>query len=121
MGYGPSPEQETLVESAETQIATAVEAIVNQFDPLQILLFGSHARGTATRHSDIDLLVVMSDLSKLHDKRRTAVAMRRVLRDIPIAKDIVVTTPDEIARRSKVIGCVIRSAIREGKLLYDRT
>ncbi len=33
--------------------------IAENFDPEQIILFGSHAYGKPTAHSDVDLLVVM--------------------------------------------------------------
>ena len=36
-----------------------VKRIVKKFDPEQIILFGSHARGEAGPDSDVDLLVVM--------------------------------------------------------------
>ena len=39
-------------------ISIMTERIVRNFDPLQIILFGSRARGDADRDSDIDLLVV---------------------------------------------------------------
>ena len=35
-----------------------VEHLAKRLDPQQIILFGSHAKGTATLNSDIDLLVV---------------------------------------------------------------
>jgi uncharacterized protein len=37
-----------------------------------------------------------------------------------VCKDIVVTTPEEIARRGDLIGTVLRPALREGKVLYER-
>ena len=40
-------------------IRRMVRRLVKQFDPDQIILFGSHARGDAGPDSDIDLLVVM--------------------------------------------------------------
>ena len=40
--------------------------------------------------------------------------MRRALDDLPVSKDIVVTTPDEMARRGKVVGSLFRAARREG-------
>ena len=43
---------------------------------------------------DVDLLVVFSELA---DKRETAVNIRRALADLPMAKDILVTTPEELA------------------------
>ena len=98
-------------------VATMVERIADRFDPERIILFGSRARGDAGERSDVDLLVVMPDGT---DRRAAAVEMRRSLRRLPAAKDIVVTTPDHIARRGHVIGTVLRPALREGKVLYER-
>ena len=39
-------------------IEAVAQLIAEQFDPVQVILFGSHARGNAGSHSDIDLLVV---------------------------------------------------------------
>jgi predicted nucleotidyltransferase len=94
------------------------ERIVRDYDPAKIILFGSHARGEAGLESDIDLLVVLPEVA---NKRQAAVAIRRVLRDLPVPKDIVVTTPEEIARRGDLVGTVLRPALREGKVLYERS
>ena len=37
-------------------ISSIIEQIVRDFHPLQIVLFGSHARGDAGPESDVDLL-----------------------------------------------------------------
>ncbi len=95
-----------------------VGRIVEGFDPLRVILFGSHARGDAGPHSDVDLLVVMPD--GIEDERRVTVGIRRLLRDMPVAKDVVVTTPEEIERRGELVGTVLRPALREGKVLYER-
>ena len=42
-------------------ISIMTERIVRDFDPLQIILFGSQARGDADRDSDIDLLVIFGE------------------------------------------------------------
>lgn len=98
-------------------IQTMVERIVQQFQPLRVILFGSHARGSAVAESDVDLLVVLRDVS---DKRRITVEIRRALGDLPVSKDILVTTPDEIARRGDLVGSVLRPALHEGKVLYEQ-
>ncbi|MGH7962537.1 MAG: nucleotidyltransferase domain-containing protein [Candidatus Binatia bacterium] len=98
-------------------IQTMTDRIVQEFHPTRVILFGSYARGDAAPGSDIDLLVV---IPQLVDKRRTAVAIRRVLADLPVCKDIIVTTPDEIARRGHVVGTVLRSALREGQVVYEQ-
>lgn len=101
----------------ETVVDTMVERIVARFQPARILLFGSRARGTDNRWSDVDLLVVMEEVA---DKRHAAVEMGRALSDLPVSKDIIVTTPDEIARRGHIVGTVLRAALREGKVVYER-
>ena len=103
--------------TTETVIETMVERIVGRFQPARVLLFGSHARGTADAWSDVDLLVVMEEVA---DKRQAAVEMRRALSDLPVSKDIVVTTPEEIARRGKIVGGVLRAALRDAKVVYER-
>ena len=103
--------------TSETIVDTMVARIVARFQPARILLFGSRARGTDNRWSDVDLLVVMEEVA---DKHRAAVEMRRVLADLLVSKDIVVTTPEEIARRGKIVGTVLYSALRDGKVVYER-
>ena len=98
-------------------IATMRDRIVRNFHPEQIILFGSHARGDAHAHSDVDLLIVISECP---DKRKTAVEIRRTLADLPVSKDIIVTTPEELIRQRDQIGTVLRSAQREGEILYER-
>lgn len=98
-------------------IADMTDRIARDFHPLRIILFGSHARGDATADSDVDLLVVLPEAP---NKRQAAIEIRRVLRDLPVSKDIIVTTPDEIARRGDLIGPVLRPALREGRILYER-
>ena len=98
-------------------LSTMTERIVRDFHPVQIILFGSHARREAHPQSDVDLLVVFSELV---DKRKTAVDIRRALADLPVAKDILVTTPEELARHRNLVGTALRVAQREGEILYER-
>jgi predicted nucleotidyltransferase len=96
-------------------IEEMVKRIVSQFQPDMIILFGSHARGEAGGESDVDLLVVMPVSSS---KRHTAVQIGVALHDIPLAKDIIVTTPEEYAWRKEVTGTIEYPADREGEVLY---
>lgn len=98
-------------------LTEAVDRIVSSFNPLRIILFGSWARGEARADSDLDLLVV---LPKVTDKRRATIDVMRALNELPISKDVVVTTPQEIAERGNVIGHVLRPALSEGVIIYEQ-
>lgn len=104
--------------TVESTISEMVDRIVTRFNPSRVLLFGSHARGSAGEWSDVDLLVVMGDVT---DKRQVAIEIRRSLGDLLISKDIIVATPDEITQRGHVVGTVLNAAIREGRVLYERS
>lgn len=103
-------------------VEEAVRRLVDAFDPLRIFAFGSWARGTARPGSDLDLLVVLSEeaLEALEGKREAAVAMRRALRGLGVPKDVIVTTPEEVAKRRDSIWHIVGSAIREGTTVYEK-
>ncbi len=102
--------------SSET-MRRMVRRIVESFHPERIILFGSRARGTALPESDVDLLVVMRTRESRH---RQQTAIRLALRDFAVAKDIVVTTPEDFAWRSETPGTIERPAALEGKILYAK-
>jgi len=101
----------------QTDIRRMVKRIVARFNPEQVILFGSHARGEAGPDSDVDLLVVMN----VHgSKRRKAIEIGVELKDIRVPKDIIVTTPEEFEWRKEIAGTIERPAMREGRVLYER-
>ena len=101
----------------ERIIQQMVLRIVERFDPERIILFGSAARGDATRDSDVDLLVVMPVEGPKHKKQ---VQIRVALHDIRIPKDIIVTTPEDFEWRKEIPGTIEYPAVHEGKVLYAR-
>ena len=105
------------IQSASPWLELMRDRIITHFQPLKIILFGSHARGDAKPDSDIDLLIVFQQVSH---KRKTAISIRKVLSDLPIAKDIIVTTPKEIDEYGDLIGTILRPALKEGKTLYEQ-
>ncbi len=89
-----------------------------EFDPEKIILFGSHANGTATVHSDIDLLIIFKDVE---DKREQAVAIQTLLADCPISEDIIIATEQDVEKYKHSVSSVLRFATEEGKIIYERT
>jgi uncharacterized protein len=101
----------------EVAIAEMVRRIVAEFHPEKIVLFGSHARGTAGPDSDVDLLVVMPVKGS---KRQQMVAIDVRLAGVGVSKDVIVATPEEVERFRDVVGSVIYPAMHEGRILYER-
>jgi predicted nucleotidyltransferase len=95
---------------------TLVRRLTERYPLSKIVLFGSRARGDASASSDVDLLLVLPEAA---NKRQIAVEARRLLADLPVSKDIIVTTPAEIERDGDLIGGILRPALREGTNLYE--
>jgi predicted nucleotidyltransferase len=105
-------------ESPEQRImAGMVRRIVERFHPETIILFGSRARGQASADSDVDLLVVMPFRGS---RLRKQTEIRLALREFVLAKDVVVSSPEEFAWRREIPGTIERPAALEGKVLYAR-
>ncbi|MDD2485822.1 MAG: nucleotidyltransferase domain-containing protein [bacterium] len=91
-------------------IGIMVKRIVEQFKPERIILFGSQARGTAGPDSDIDLLVVFHSCI---NRKSATVSILKSLADLPVSKDIVVTTSEELETRGKLKSTVLHPALHD--------
>jgi predicted nucleotidyltransferase len=106
---------------SETQLDVVLleiaRRIVDRFAPENLIVFGSAARGTTGPDSDVDLLVVIPVEGS---RRRLATEIDRALIGIPVPVDVIVVTPEELERDRDQVGTVIRPALREGRVLYER-
>lgn len=49
-------------------IDALVESIIKDYEPEMVLLFGSQARGDATEHSDIDIIIIKETQKRYKDR-----------------------------------------------------
>lgn len=95
-----------------------VMRIVRVADPDRIVLFGSRARGESKQDSDYDFLVIKD---VMEGSRR---ALRReiyhALYGMGIAKDVLLTTPQDVERYGHLHGTILRPALSEGITVYER-
>lgn len=94
-----------------------ISRIVSVADPDKIILFGSGARGEMKPDSDLDLLVVKSE--PVH-RRRLSQAIYMNLFGVGRAVDIIVATPDDIERYGNTHALVLKPALQDGKVIYER-
>lgn len=98
------------------EIQKYVGEVVREFKPEKVILFGSHARGQATDHSDVDLLVVMQFQGR---SSQQALAIRQQLRKaFPL--DLIVQTPAESQRRLGAGDALTTEAYTTGRILYEK-
>lgn len=113
VGRGPS-RVKAMVDRRD--IEATCDAIVREFEPLKVILFGSYAYGTPTEDSDVDLLVVMPVPPE--DFRRKAVEIRlRVPHPFPL--DLLVRSPEQIAHRLALNDWFMKEITERGQVLYD--
>lgn len=94
-----------------------VRRIVSAGDPQQIVLFGSRARQDSDEDSDIDILVI--EESEEPRFKRSPRYYKATCGTGP-ARDIVVWTPAEIHEWETVPNHFVTTALREGRVLYER-
>jgi uncharacterized protein len=97
-------------------LAEVTRRIVASVKPRRVLLFGSAARGRMDKNSDFDVLVIMSD--PVH-RRQTAQKIYRNLHGTGVAVDIVVATEKDLEQYGKRPGTILKSALQEGRILYE--
>ncbi|HEU4706050.1 MAG TPA: nucleotidyltransferase domain-containing protein [Solirubrobacterales bacterium] len=89
--------------------------ILAREQPEAIYLFGSQAKGTAGRHSDVDLLVVApSSLPRSHRGKHHRSALASFSRRF----DILCYTPEELAEECSQPGSFLATILRTARRLY---
>lgn len=83
------------------QLVPYLRVLVENFQPLQVILFGSYAYGDPNEHSDVDLLIIKQlEQSPV----REAISMRKAWRSVratvgPLPFDLIVTSPEDHQHR----------------------
>ena len=94
-----------------------VKKLLTDYEPQQVILFGSQSRGMPRPDSDIDLLVIKETSERFIDRW---VTVRRILSDpqrtVPV--ETLVMTPQEVSQRLAVGDQFIAGIMEEGEVLY---
>lgn len=93
-------------------------SLVAEFDPAEIILFGSQAWGEPNYDSAIDILVLVRESAENSSAR-----MARALHctsSVVFAKDILVATLEEVERHRHTPGTLFHQIFQEGRRLYVR-
>lgn len=104
--------------TTEDVLSEIVRRLVAEFDPEEIILFGSRAWGEPRPDSDYDLFVIVSA-----SQERPIQRMRRAsqcLGEIDASTDVLVKTQGEVDRFRAVYASLEAEVLERGKVLYER-
>ena len=97
-------------------LASAVHALTQAAPQAeQIILFGSQVRGDAVEGSDWDFLVIEPEVE---NRAQEMVRLRRALRPLRLAADVLVYSSEEIKRWAHQPGTALYWAMKEGRVVH---
>ena len=102
--------------SDEKILGDLTRLLVDRFGARRVVLFGSRARGDARPDSDFDVFVEMESTDRPPERNA------RILAEIglrPWSLDLLVYTPDEVARVRPIPGTLLSMIESEGRVLHD--
>jgi predicted nucleotidyltransferase len=80
----------------------------------KVILFGSRARGTHTKESDFDILLILKRQTTLQKKILLSTMLRKRFAQHMIDADILVKDKKDIEYLKDKTGSVVRNALLEG-------
>lgn len=100
---------------SQAEIQKIKELLLEEQKIEKIILFGSYARGSADKYSDVDLMVIMEEVP---DRTILMRKLRQKLLVLPYDFDVLAVTPLEFERDSKITGTIARYVAQDGKIIY---
>ncbi len=111
-----------MISITEDKLSQAISAIVREFNPERIILFGSRARGDIRPDSDIDLLIITDKpFNSARSRWKEIERLWSVMIRYRIPADILLYNKDEIEHWHDCKSHIISRILQEGKVLYERS
>lgn len=95
-----------------------LQRLVAEYAPERVILFGSHATGTADADSDIDLLIIKDTPERFLDRWTTVQRLLTGLHpSLPV--ETLVLTPREFQQRIEAGDAFLQTILDQGETLYE--
>ncbi|MBI5302911.1 MAG: nucleotidyltransferase domain-containing protein [Chloroflexi bacterium] len=105
-----------MVDDLLDDIAKRLRPILQRQQVRRAIVFGSLARGDASRHSDLDLIIVQDTPKRFLDRYSELLpAISAVMRERDV--DLLIYTPQEFVLMAE--RPFVARALREGKTIYE--
>jgi uncharacterized protein len=97
-------------------LAERCRPIFEKYRVIRAIVFGSIARGEATRHSDLDLLLIQPDEKPFLDRYEGILS--EIIQAVPGRDvDLLIYTPQELSQMAQRRWIV--NVLKEGKTIYE--
>ena len=107
----------TVPQNVRAMLQAIVEKLSVEYQPRQVILFGSYAYGVPGPDSDVDILIIKDTSERFIDRW---MSVRRVLSDpkrtFPL--ETLVLTPGEVAGRLRAGDQFLMEILEKGEVLY---
>ncbi len=101
---------------ANGELRTRLLPVFQRHQIVRAILFGSMARGEASRRSDVDLILVQRTAKRFLDRYdRLLYELNLALPDVAV--DALIYTPEELAQMAR--RRFVARALREGQVIYE--
>jgi predicted nucleotidyltransferase len=100
----------------EESVSRLTQLLVDAANPARIILYGSYARGEASADSDIDIMVVETDVD---DRIKEMVRLNRLVDSFGVSVDLLVVSKEKFDYWRNTPGNVYFEAATEGRTLYE--
>ncbi len=101
----------------DQQIHEAIRRLIEAAQPRKVIMFGSYARGDAREHSDLDFMVIETEVN---DRHAEMVRLSDVLRPLSIPADVLVVSEAMFDYWADTPNTVYYEANHEGKVCYEQ-
>ena len=98
-------------------LAHVIDRIKTSYNPYQIILFGSYAKGTCGVDSDLDICIILDSDKKPVERR---IEMDILFFDRIQAMDFIVWTPEELVQKKEANDDFANEIINNGVVIYER-
>ena len=95
------------------RIRAISERLKKEYNAQEVILFGSYARGEATRDSDVDLFIIAPTKERFFERMATVL---RLTRDLyyKLALEPIVLTKEEVEQRLQRGDQFVKQIVEEG-------
>ena len=95
-----------------------IKSVVLQFLPnSRVVLFGSRAKNMHRPDSDYDIMVISNSILSFNEKMKFKSLIRKALVKKNIIADVLINSKEEVRKKQKLFGHIVRQVINEGVIL----